>query len=156
MAYAAAANQGCPLTEEGWTFLFSQCKRGQKKKNLLMLSIVTRATVRTGAALHGHWCMGRSFMRPGVWSIDSLTSALREAFDGLETRARVPAVIHTCYQSVKKEKKESVVGQAWMNHIKGVGKRQVALEVTLVMLWARLTQSVATWSVFYAFFLDKT
>lgn len=70
-----------------------------------MLSIVTGATVRTGAALHGHWCMGRSFMRPGVWSIDSLTSALREAFDGLETRARVPAVIHTCYQSVKKEKK---------------------------------------------------
>lgn len=83
-------------------------------------------------------------MLPGVWSIDSLTSALREAADGLEMRARVPPVIHTCYQSCKK-KKESLVGQAWMNHIKGAGKRQVVLGVTLVMLWARLTQSVATW-----------
>lgn len=54
MAYAAAADQGRPLTEQGWTFLFGQCKRGQKNKNLLMLSIVTRATVRTGGALHGH------------------------------------------------------------------------------------------------------
>lgn len=117
-------------------------REGKKMKNLylLMLSIVTKATVRTGAALHGHWCMGRSFMLPGVWSIDSLTSALREAADGLEIWARVPAVIHTCYHSVKKEKKESLVGQAWLNHIKGVGKRQVVLGVTLVMLWARLTQ----------------
>lgn len=97
----------CKSTEEDWTFLFSQCKRGQKNEHryLLMLSTVTRATVRTGAALHGHWCMGRSFMLPGVWSIDSLTSALREAADGLETWARVPAVTHTCYQSGKKEKK---------------------------------------------------
>lgn len=50
MAYAAAANQGRPLTEEGWTFLFSQCKRGQKKKikknRYLLSSTVTRATVR--------------------------------------------------------------------------------------------------------------
>lgn len=48
--------------------------------------------------------MGRGFMLPGVWSIDSLTSALREAADGLEMRARVPPVIHTCYQSCKKKK----------------------------------------------------
>lgn len=45
-------------------------------------------------------------MLPGVWSIDSLTSALCEAADGSETRATVPAVINACYQSCKKEKKK--------------------------------------------------
>lgn len=47
-------------------------------------------------------------MLPGVWSIDSLTSALCEAADGLETRATVPAVINACYQNRKKEKKSSL------------------------------------------------
>lgn len=55
----------------------------------------------------------------GAGSIDSLTSLLYEAADDSETRAKV----HDCYQ-IRKE----VTCQTSLSYVKGVGKRQVALE----------------------------
>lgn len=55
----------------------------------------------------------------GARSIDLLTSALYEATDDSETRARV----HDCYRIRK-----GVTCRTSLSYVKGVGKRQVALE----------------------------
>lgn len=106
-------------------FSSSQCQERKiykkKKKKLksmpayLFCYHYTRASVRTAASVRGHWCMGGRFMPLGAWSIDSLTSALREAADGSETWAGA----HNCYRI-----RTGVTCRTRLSHVKGVGKRQ--------------------------------
>lgn len=106
----------------------------------------TQAAVRTVASLRRHWCMGGSFMLLGAWSIDSLTSALYEATDDSETRARV----HDCYRICK-----GVTCRTSLSYVKGVGKRQVALERPCWTMTDSESGCVRVGGTFHGFLLHK-